>query len=199
MQRVDLIAFAALALFGFAAGAAATVWAISWPRAFAAGVDAGGWQGNPLVGSRAADPWTRAAIARQGLLALAKTETIYFSRAADEAGRPLSAACIYEMAGAPPAAGWWSVTLYAEDHYLAGNSDDAHSIDATRALPTRDGGFRTRIAPTRADAANWISSRNAGAFTLTARLYNPDPAIAADFSKVRLPQVRRLSCAGAPS
>ena len=56
-----------------------------------------GWTGNHLTGAKAADPYTRAIVAKTGLLALTQTETIYFSRYTDDQGRPLSEACVYKI------------------------------------------------------------------------------------------------------
>lgn len=156
-----------------------------------------GWAGDPRVGSAAADPWTRAMVAKSGLLALNKAETIYFTRYKDEGGRPLDAGCAYDLQGGAMPARWWSVTLYAADDYLARNGDAAASVDATRAHLGADGRWSARIGPARAAAADWISTRNAGRFSLTLRLYNPTPAAAADFGAVPFPKLRRLSCEGA--
>ncbi|MBA4768235.1 MAG: DUF1214 domain-containing protein, partial [Porphyrobacter sp.] len=75
-------------------------------------VDVGGWRSDFAIGSEAADPYTRARVARHGLLALAKTEAVYFTRATDDTGAPLREACTYILSGGTMPAGWWSVTLY---------------------------------------------------------------------------------------
>ena len=158
----------------------------------------GSWVFNRAAGSSAAGPYTRAVIARTGLLALSAREAIYFTLDRDEHGRPLNEGCVYELTSTPPPARWWSVTLYADDNYLARNDDFAPSVDASRALTNASGGWRVRISPVRGEAANWISSRNAGrGFTLTMRLYNPD----SDFRPAaeRLPAITTVSCAGEPA
>ncbi|MFT3728789.1 MAG: DUF1214 domain-containing protein [Terricaulis sp.] len=152
----------------------------------------GAWSLNRAAGSQAADPYTRAIIARTGLLALSAREAIYFNLDKDDHGRPLEESCVYELSGGPLNARWWSVTLYANDNYLARNGDHAYSIDASR---VGDGAWRARIAPVQGEAPLWISSRAAKrGFSLTLRVYNAYN----DFtpSAGALPKLRTISCAG---
>ncbi len=155
----------------------------------------GRWHFSRAAGSTGADPYTRAIIARAGLLALSAREAVYFSLYEDEHGRPLSESCVYELNGQPLDARWWSVTLYADDSFLAMNNDHAHSVDASRISYSADGYWRTRISPVKGDAINWVSSRAARrGFSLTLRVYNPQR----DFrpSADSLPRLTALSCAG---
>lgn len=157
----------------------------------------GGWSHSRAAGSTAAGPYTRAIIAREGLLALSAREALYFTLDADERGRPLSESCIYELSGRDPAARWWSVTLYADDDYLARNTDHAHSADASDVRAARDGYWRVRISPVKGDAVHWISSRSAGrGFSLTLRVYNPQRGFRPNEDS--LPHLATISCAGAP-
>jgi len=170
-----------------------------WPpgRSIAFGdVDVGGWRSDFAIGSKTADPYTRARVARHGLLALAKTEAVYFTRTTDDAGAPLRDACTYRLSGGTMPAGWWSVTLYDSQSMLPANTDSALSIDAERA---GDGAWEAVIAPQKPEgAAHWISSRSAGTFDLTLRLYMPDAALLADpETALDPPRLARLSCEGA--
>jgi hypothetical protein len=127
-------------------------------------------------------------------LALSSREALYFSLDRDDEGRPLDESCVYELQGRPLAARWWSVTLYADDGFLAENGDNAASIDASRignAAP-----WRARIAPVQGDARNWLSSRGARrGFSIMLRVYNPQQ----DFrpSAESLPALATISCAEA--
>lgn len=155
-----------------------------------------GWRGNELAGQAAADIYTRAAIARIGLLALTREETLYFTRYADADGVPLNDRCTYLLEGSDPPARWWSITVYAADNYLARNGDDAASMDQTRVVRAEDGRFRIRVAAAADQEPNWISSRNAGDFSLTLRLYNPEAEVLKDLHALRPPVIRTVSCAG---
>jgi hypothetical protein len=155
----------------------------------------GAWSLNRAAGSQAAGPYTRAIIAGSGLLALSSREAIYFNLDRDENGRPLDEDCIYEISGQPLQARWWSITLYADDNFLARNDDHAYSIDATR---MGAGAWRARVSAVQGDAPFWISSRAAKrGFSLTLRVYNPldDFTPSAD----ALPSLKTISCAGGQS
>lgn len=199
MMRRPLIYLAAI-ITGCALGLGSALWLAGlWPpgRNLAFGnVDAGGWRSDFAIGSKAADPYTRARVARHGLLALAKTEAVYFTRAVDDAGAPLREVCTYRLSGGPMPAGWWSVTLYDGQSMLPANTDNALSIDAEQAGA---GAWAAVIAPQRpGDATAWISSRGAGTFDLTLRLYLPSAALLADpEAALDPPRIERLACKGA--
>lgn len=164
-------------------------------------IEINGWTSDPAIGSPAAGPYTRAYVARRGLLGLRREEATYYLRAVDDAGRQLREDCAYVLEGEVPDARWWSVTLYAGDYYLAQNEDDAHSIDMTRAVIAADGVWRAAIQPADpGDGSFWISSRNAGQFDLIYRLYNASPAVLeTPETALVTPRIIRLGCTGAAS
>jgi hypothetical protein len=189
LRRV--LAWAAAIAIGVVLGGASAWGALEIGRS-GFGEQYGQWSHNRAAGSTAAGPYTRAIIARDGLLALSAREALYFTLTRDDQGDALSESCIYELTGDEFSARWWSVTLYAEDNFLAQNQDHAASIDASH-MP--GGRWRERVAPVRGDAPYWISSRSARrAFSLTLRVYVPHR----DFSPSSdaLPVLTRVSCAG---
>ena len=156
----------------------------------------GAWSLNRAAGSTAAGPYTRAIIARYGLLALSSHEALYFNLERDEHGQPLSESCIYDLTGHDLATRWWSITLYARDSYLARNDDHAASIDATRVSADDDGSWHARVSSVQGNTVNWLSSRNARrGFSLTLRVYNPQRDFAP--SEDSLPNLTTVSCASA--
>jgi len=162
------------------------------------GQSIGAWTYNSAAGSEAAGPYTRAMIAKIALLALSAREARYYTLWQDDQGQRLEESCIYDLAGHTLDTRWWSVTLYADDNYLARNTDHAGSIDASRVTPAADGSWRARVSPVRGDAPYWLSSRNAGRdFSLTLRVYNPADGFEA--TPDNLPQLTRVSCAGGGS
>lgn len=195
MRRMG--AYLAAMMAGLAVGLGSALWMAGlWPagRNMAFGdVDVGGWRSDFAVGSEVADPYTRARVARHGLLALAKTEAVYFTRSADDAGAPLREACSYRLTGGAMPAQWWSVTLYDGQSMLPANTDNALSINAEM---FGDGAWTAVVASQRpAGGGAWISSRGAGNFDLTLRLYVPDPALLANPAKTLAPPtITRLEC-----
>jgi hypothetical protein len=187
---------AAIAI-GLVIGAGSALYVLH--RASLVGESYGGWKGSRLAGSKAADPYTRAIVAKGGLLALNRSETLYFTLSKDERGRPLTQDCAYQLKGTAFPARWWSVTLYAADDYLPKNADDAFSIDDTRIQKDPGGGWTAAVAlqrPGPGGAPNWLSTWGAGKFSLTLRLYNPSPEAAADPHVIVFPQITTLSCSG---
>jgi hypothetical protein len=192
-----LFFYLAAILAGSTIGLGSALWLAGlWPegRNLAFGdVDVGGWRSDFAIGSETADPYTRARVARHGLLALAKSEAVYFSRSVDDAGVPLREACTYRLSGGAMPAGWWSVTLYDRRSMLPANTDGALSFDASNA---GEGAWEAVIAPARPDGArHWISSRGAGTFDLTLRLYMPDAVLlATPESALSPPKVEQIAC-----
>jgi hypothetical protein len=155
-----------------------------------------GWSTNLTIGSTAANPWIRARVARVGLLALTREETVYFDRATDQEGSPLREDCAYRISGPPLPARWWSVTLYDGRDMLPPNADGAMSVDATR-LAGMGEAWSATIAPRRPDDGSaWLSSNGAGRFALTLRLYHPASATPEGLAAAALPRIARLSCGG---
>ncbi len=188
-----VLAWVAVVVIGLILGAASAWGALMFGRSsFFETI--GQWTHSRVAGAEAAGPYTRAIIAREGLLALSARQALYFTLNRDENGRPLEEGCIYTIASPPLAARWWSLTLYADDDFLARNNDHAPSVDATRTLAAADDSWAARVSPVRGESANWISSRAAGrGFLLTLRIYDPRPDFRANAET--LPRLTTLSCA----
>lgn len=185
-----------LSVVGAALGGAYTAKLVLDNAVHLARAEVDGWTGSGDAGATDADLWTRAAVAKVGLMALNKDEAVYFSRSEDQDGRPLLENCAYRIAGSDFPARWWSLTVYASDDYLARNDDDAHSIDATRASVNENGSFRARLAPTRGDAENWLSTRATGRALLLLRLYHPEFEPDEAVKVLALPRVELTGCDG---
>lgn len=156
------------------------------------------WSSDPTIGSTAANPWLRARIARVGLLALSKEETLYFDRTIDDAGNRLRENCRYHISGGPLPTLWWSITIYNADDFLPRNNDNAGSIDATRARTSGGALWQGIIAPNNQDGNDlWLSSEAAGTFSLTLRLYQPSSTQADALTKMAFPKVTLIDCNGA--
>lgn len=132
----------------------------------------GPWAMNPMAGSAGADPYSKLYIARTSVLALNKSETVYYEARTDSEGRALSSSCDYALTGPAPAARWWSVTAYGPDDmlipnpgkkYSAGTGSVAGDPSALTLSLTRDG-----------TGENGIASGDAAAVTLLLRLYLPE-------------------------
>lgn len=205
LKRITL--YLTAAIIGIAGGAASAIYLAGlWPGAKPldfGDVSIDDWNSDFAIGSEAADPYTRARIARHGLLALAKSEAVYFTRTVDDEGGRLIEECSYRLKVGPMPAEWWSITLYDANSMLPMNEDEALSINANQntvaVLP--DGevfgrGVQAIIAPERPDNPGlWLSSRNAGMFDLTLRLYVPEDALLTSPEEtLEGPSIQRIDC-----
>lgn len=168
---------------------------------FAGGEVANGpWRTSFVTGSPDADLHTRARVAVGGLLALAPSETVYFTAERDGEGRPLDARCAYRVAGEELPARWWSLTLYGADHFLVANEAGRFSFSQTTLAREPGGAWEVEVSrePRGAnEAPNWLPAGRPGAsgpFSLTLRLYNPEPAVYEEPARARLPRIERGAC-----
>lgn len=153
------------------------------------------WNSDWSIGSSSANAYTRARVARHGLLALTKSEAVYFTRAQDEAGDTLKEACIYRLSGTDQQAEWWSITLYDEDSRLPMNTDNALSIDATSVA--NRAAWSAQISSQRPASGDWLSSQAAGTFDVTLRLYRPSASLVEQPLEVlNPPRIEKISCEG---
>lgn len=158
----------------------------------------GAWSTDPAIGSETAGPYARAAVARAGLLALNKSETVYFTASIDDAGEPLSTKCSYRLEGKPLATRWWSITVYGADHYLIPNEDNRYSQAMNTVIRNLDNGYTINVNPD-GSGVNGIPTGSAGpdegaAFSLTLRLYNPDEDTYSNLDGIVLPTVTKEGC-----
>jgi len=187
-MRLVLKSFAAL-IGGIAAGLALT-----WASVFAAHfgtVRDGPWETSLAVGSAQSGPYLRAYIAIHGLLALNRSETIYYSASRDDRGDSLSGRCVYRVTGRDPDARWWSITAYGSDDFLIANPARRFSVSKTSVRRRADGSFAIAVSQD-AGGENWIPVRDA--FSLTLRLYNPGGRVTADPAHALLPAIRKERC-----
>jgi hypothetical protein len=154
-------------------------------------VQAGAWRANLHAGSQDADLYTRAGIALNALLALDRSETMYFVATQDDAGRPLRARCNYRVTGTPPAARWWSITAYADDMFLFDTGVGHHSLNGSTARLDGQGRFALTAGSTEYPGTHWLATKGDGGLVLTLRLYNPSPALQANPASLAPPSLTR--------
>ncbi|RHW17335.1 DUF1214 domain-containing protein [Sphingomonas gilva] len=167
------------ALVGVVLGLLLTVWAV---RGSGMGGDRqiGPWSTSTATGSADAGPLLRARVALRGLLALTAREAVYLNATADSAARPLDGGCTYRLAGAAPAARWWSITAYDSEGYLIGTPAARYSIGGAG-----DAAIDATVGPD-----GRITTLPGQPFELTLRAYNPEPSLLSG----EMPVITRLSC-----
>ena len=170
------------ALYGLAPilGLASVLWALRGPLAGIGEVRSGAWVGSSLTGSPQADAHTRARVAAEGLLALGRSETMYYVARQDDRGRPLRSRCRYRVEGPAPAARWWSLTAYGADYYLFDAPQGRYSLNAQGLALDGAGRFALATGEQATPGLPWLPTPGDQALVLTLRLYNPEAALQAD-------------------
>jgi hypothetical protein len=177
---------------GIALGLLATWLVVGRGAPMGGDVQDGPWRTSLATGSAQSGALARARVALHGLLALNRSETIYYSATTDDAGGALDARCAYRVTGRDAPARWWSITAYGADDYLIPNPGHLYSVSKNSVRRDADGGFTVTLA--RDAAGRNAITTGGGAFSLTLRLYNPDSAVAADPAHVALPRIEKGAC-----
>ncbi len=158
----------------------------------------GPWSTNVTAGSSGADMYTRAAIARAGLLAMTSEESVYMLASTDSSGEQLHSDCSYEIAGSDLGGYWWSITVYGEDMFLIPNRIRRFSRGQTNLERDVSGRFRIRLASTPAHDSNdteWLpSGQQPQPISLILRVYEPPEELRSRFQQAVLPQINRTGC-----
>jgi hypothetical protein len=148
-----------------------------------------------LAGSAQADPWTRARVALAALLALNRSETMYYLAATDSQASALRSRCRYRVEGVPPPARWWSVTAYAEDHFLFDHPSRRYSLNGSTARLDAQGRFALVTGPQEPpEPGTPASAAHPGdrGLVLALRAYNPDPGLSTDPRRLDPPRITAL-------
>jgi hypothetical protein len=179
-------------LAGLALGAGFAVWRVQ-AGAFGSTVTIGPWTTGGDYGTAAASAYTRAVVARRGLLALPAREARYYNANVDDAGRPLDGRCHYRVSGGDPGGAWWSLTLYDADGFLVGNPAGVHSIPGGAVPAAQRGGWMIHVAPAR-QAGLWLPTGGIEHFELTLRVYLPPTQGRTNLPRERMPRIERIAC-----
>ncbi len=165
-------------------------------------IRAGVWVTWPRQGAMDADPYSRALIARQGLLPLGLGEGLALVARHDDAGEALRGGCSYRLGGRLPPARAWTLTLADRNGRLPVTQSAATQAPPwprtgfTSAEVLRDeaGRIAITISPTLA-SGDWLPSPARGEFQLLLRLYDtPVAGSATALDKASLPSLVRQGC-----
>ena len=182
----------ALYLGALAVGVGSALWVLKKADWLNPSVQVGAWRSNLQAGSVDADMYTRATVAVNALLALGRSETMYFVATHDDTGHALRSQCIYRISGVPPKARWWSITAYADDMFLFDAPNAHYSLNGSTAHLDASGAFALTIGPTEQAGTYWLPTPGQRPVVLTLRLYNPDPTLQAAPQTLRAPSVQKM-------
>jgi len=129
------------------------------------------------------DYFTRTAVAKSNILVNSPSETKYYYQDLDANGERLNGANCYTVNFAedqtPPVNGFWSLTLYDEEHFFVPNKIGRYSVGTKNKDLQGDanGSLTIYVQPDPPDdakqRANWLPSPKGDDFTLYIRAYWP--------------------------
>ncbi len=154
----------------------------------------GQWTAFPYIGTPAADPYSKARVAREGVLALGQAEGLSFVAEHDSGGEPLKRECAYKIEGTYPTARFW--TLYAADRSLGvvetGKSRPA-ALQSYQVLREPDNSVIISVGD-RPAPGNWLLSNGSGTMYFVLTFYDTPIASSTGLSDVTLPQILKVGC-----
>ncbi|RAZ92969.1 DUF1214 domain-containing protein [Mesorhizobium hawassense] len=154
----------------------------------------GRWTAFPEMGTLAADPYSKARVARSGVLALGQAEGLAFVAERDEAGEPLKRECTYSIEGGYPTARFW--TLYAADQSLGvidtGKTRQS-ALQSYEVLRQPDNSV-VITAGNRPAPGNWLLTGGSGKMYFVLTFYDTPIASSTGLSDVTLPRILKVGC-----
>jgi hypothetical protein len=155
----------------------------------------GPWVTWAAAGRPEAEPYTRAYIALNGLLAVSSTSELTFQAKTDSGGDRLTSACDYAIVMDEFEPSWWSLAVFDGAGKLIANAAERYGFTSGTAMREPDG--RTVVTLARdARPGNWLPSGRSNRVVLVLTVQDASWAAAihdGGASKV-LPQVVRTAC-----
>lgn len=186
---VHLLLLLAIAL---SLGFGLSYYALTDGRLFAAR-HIGSWATWPDIGSPEPDPYTRAYLARQGILQLGSSEGSQFVAEADENGHELLANCTYRIDGRTPLAAFWTlVAVNGKGENIAADGAQLF-IDSTHIARTSDGSIVVKVGEHLA-SANWLEVESDTPYKLILTLYDTANFSGAGSRRLELPTILNEGC-----
>ncbi|ESX80782.1 MULTISPECIES: DUF1214 domain-containing protein [unclassified Mesorhizobium] len=154
----------------------------------------GQWTAFPDIGTPTADPYSKARVAREGVLALGQAEGLSFIAERDSGGEQLKRQCAYKIAGGFPTARFW--TLYAADRSLGvieTGKPRLAALQSYQVLREADNSVIISVG-SRPAPDNWLLTSGAGGMYFVLTFYDTPIASSTGLSDVTLPQIQKVGC-----
>jgi hypothetical protein len=178
---------------GLALGLFATWWSLENNIAFGE-VRAGSWVGLANAGTRDADPYARALLAKRGETPIGITEGLSFLARMDQDGQGLQPACDYSVKGNMPPARYWTLTALDLNGHVLPVTSERYGFTSAEILRRSDGTFDINLS-TQARAGNWLQIAPDRPFQLMLRLYDTSlSASAFSITAPNMPRIERGHC-----
>lgn len=175
-------------------GGGASVWYALKANEGMGAVRIGQWTAFPSLGTADADPYSKARVAREGILALGRAEGLTFTAERDANGEVLLRQCSYEIEGPFPPARFW--TLYASDSsgkVVPGGEQRLGAIHSYQFIRFTENS--NLISAGRHPApGNWLALSGTGPMKFLLTFFDTPIASGTGAADVLLPTITRTGC-----
>lgn len=156
-------------------------------------VSIGGWTAFPDMGTPDADPYAKARVARDGVLALGRAEGVGFTAQRDSGGELLLLQCRYTLEGSVPPARFWTLYPSAANVALGPRNRRPSALHSYEVLRRADNSVSIAIGSQPAPG-NWLAVAGRGPMVLHLTLYDTPIASSTGLTGVELPQIVKAGC-----
>ena len=192
MLKTVLLIFIVLAIS--IVGGGASVWYTLKANEGVGAVTIGQWTAFPNVGTVDADPYSKARVSREGLLALGRAEGLSFSAQRDADGQALRRECTYRIEGPVPSSRFW--TLYAADPsgaVIRGGQRRPGAMHSYQLIRLADNSVSISAGAHPAPG-NWLALSGEGPMSFVLTFFDTPIASSTGASDVVLPSIVRVGC-----
>ncbi len=153
----------------------------------------GPWLAWPETGEAHPDPYTRAYLARQGVLQLGASEGLQFVAETDSDGQTLERACTYAIDGKTPVSSLWTLVATDVDGRNVAASGNLMALDSNHLSRAADGSAVIAVGPA-LSTGDWLEITGSGPLRLVLSLYDTPIVGGLDWSTSEMPSITRREC-----
>lgn len=154
----------------------------------------GPWAAWPQIGQPQPDPYSRAYLARNGLLQLGYAEGIQFVATTDSAGDLLDRTCHYALSGLTPGATFWTLVATDPEGVNVAASPALPALHSERLARGERGSVNIHVSA-RLAPGNWLEISGEGPFQLALTLYDATIFSGTNASVGEMPHIEKVGCA----
>lgn len=188
------LAFLTTAVLAIGGGAASLAYVLD-DTIGAGAVTFGPWTAFRSIGAADADPYSRARISREGILALGEGEGLAFVAERDSTGDRLRYDCAYRVEGVFPQARFWTMFAEAAGSTNAPDTAPVSAIQSRNMMRQPNNDVVVTVGPTPV-SGNWLQTNGSGAMRIVTTMYDFSLATQVEASDRLMPRIVEAGCNG---
>lgn len=153
----------------------------------------GPWAAWPDIGQINPNPYSRAYLARNGVMQLGYAEGIQFVAVTDSAGETLERSCTYSLEGGVPGATFWTLVATDPEGANVAASPESLALHSERMARGANGSSHMAVGPDLAPG-NWLEIAGEGPFQLALTLYDATIFAGGSSAIAEMPEITRERC-----